>query len=152
MLLYESPRNALLRRSGGPLGARLLNPEAHSSMVHTLTDRFVAGVRLIDPTTRTRNIFDTKAAGLTLRVGTRTKVWYFVHRNGGVASRWLRLGRYPALGLAQARQLVHVERAKLDQPADRPVAALSPEALQQIEHVVTRIVRQELARHGQSTH
>jgi hypothetical protein len=122
-------------------------------MVKTLTDRFVAGVPLAD---RQTNIFDTKAQGLSLRVGARTKVWYFVYRDGN-ASRWLRLGRYPALGLAEARQLVHVERAKLDRPPSPPAhATLSLDSIEQVAHalaaIVIRTLRQELARYGQDAH
>ena len=67
-------------------------------MVKALTDRFVAGVRT--PGT----IFDKKTLGLALRVGTRKKTWCFTYRNGG-PTQWLKLGNYPAVGLAKARIL-----------------------------------------------
>ena len=43
-------------------------------MVTTLTDRFVAGAQ---PAGRFTDIADEKVRGLVLRVGARTKVWYF---------------------------------------------------------------------------
>jgi len=78
-------------------------------MAKTLTDRFVAGVR---PAATLQIIADAKVRGLVLRVGTRSKVWYFTYRNGG-PSQWLKLGAYPTLTLADARDRVAKERAVL---------------------------------------
>jgi integrase len=84
-------------------------------MVKTLTDRLVAGVRpaggpFLD-------VCDKKTLGLTLRVGARTKVWYFAFRNGGPPQR-LRLGEYPAMSLADARKEVGEQRRLLDRGLD----------------------------------
>ena len=87
-------------------------------MVKTLTDRFLAGVR---PGSRPTKIFDAKVRGLTLRVGVRTKTWYFVYRNGGV-SEWLKLGEYPSVGLAEARTLVRDRRHDIDVKGIDPAA------------------------------
>lgn len=80
-------------------------------MVKTLTDRFVAGAHT--PCT----VFDRKAVGLALRVGRRKKTWCFTYRNSG-PTRWLKLGEYPALSLADARQRVNEERAQLGNGVD----------------------------------
>jgi hypothetical protein len=72
------------------------------------TDRTVAGLR---PLLR-QAFFDTKTRGLALRVGARTKTWYFTYRNGG-PPQWLRLGDYPAMKLAEARDRVVKERGRL---------------------------------------
>ena len=86
-------------------------------MIKTLTDRFVAGAR---PSRRITNVFDTKARGLVLRVGSRTKVWYFTYRNGG-ATQWLRLGDYSAITLAEARAQAVNQRKMLDVDGIDPV-------------------------------
>jgi integrase len=83
-------------------------------MTKTLTDRFVAGVR---PAARLQIVLDAKIRGLALRVGARTKVWYFTYRNGG-PSQWLKLGEYPALSLADARKRANDERANLGNGID----------------------------------
>jgi len=85
-------------------------------MTKTLTDRFVAGIR----SASRQNFFDTKARGLVLRVSPRAKTWYFTYRHGG-PTQWLRLGDYPALSLADARQEATAQRALLDNGTD-PVA------------------------------
>jgi integrase len=83
-------------------------------VIQTLTDRFVAGVR---PAGRLTIVTDAKVRGLALRIGSRTKVWYFTYRNNG-PSQWLRLGEYPALSLADARKQVNEQRALLDKGID----------------------------------
>jgi integrase len=83
-------------------------------MVKTLTDRFIAGVR---PTGPFLDVNDKQTRGLTLRVGARSKVWYFTYRNNGPSQR-LRLGEYPALSLADARKQVNEQRALLDKGVD----------------------------------
>jgi integrase len=79
-------------------------------MVKTLTDRFVAGIR---PADRPLKISDAKTRGLVLRVRARTKVWYFRYRKDG-AAEWLKLGEYPAVGLAEARTLALDHRHAID--------------------------------------
>lgn len=85
----------------------------------TLTDRFVAGVR---PTART-TYFDTKRRGLALRVSPSgaTKTWSFVYRNGG-PPRWMTIGSYPALTLAEARNRALEHRKAIDVDGRDPVA------------------------------
>jgi integrase len=83
-------------------------------MIRALTDRFVAGAH---PTGRFVNVFDTKTRGLALRVGARTKVWYFTYRNNG-PSQWLRLGEYPTLSLSDARARAERERGRLADGVD----------------------------------
>jgi integrase len=83
-------------------------------MVTTLTDRFVAGAQ---PAGRFTDIADEKVRGLVLRVGARTKVWYFAYRNKGPVQRF-RLGEYPALKLAGARKQATAQRAQLDNGVD----------------------------------
>lgn len=86
-------------------------------MTKTLTDRFVAGIR-----SGTReNYFDTKARGLVLRVGPRGRTWYFAYRRGG-PTQWLRLGEYPALGLADARTEARGHRHAVDVERKDPAA------------------------------
>jgi integrase len=86
-------------------------------MTKHLTDRFVAGVR----TTTRENYFDTKTRGLVLRVSTRGKVWYFTYRRQG-PTQWLRLGLYPALGLADARTAALDQRHAVDVERKDPAA------------------------------
>src|SRR3954467_15277446 len=75
-----------------------------------LTDRFVAAVR---PPARVV-YFDSKAKGLALRVTPAgVKTWTFVYRAGG-KPRWLTLGNYPALGLADARTQALGKRHAID--------------------------------------
>jgi len=90
------------------------------------TDRFVASTRA--PGT----VFDVKTRGLALRVGTRTKTWCFVYRNGG-APQWFRLGAYPAVSLAEARAQAVGHRHGLevngkDPAAERRAPPPEPEA------------------------
>ncbi len=74
-----------------------------------MNDRAVAGLSSTAQTT----YFDKKTRGLALRVGPRSKTWCFVHRNGG-KPEWLKLGAYPAVGLAEARDLPLDRRHDLD--------------------------------------
>ena len=84
-----------------------------------LTDRFVSGVK---SDTR-RNYFDTKATGLTLRVGpSGARTWYFVYRTKGQPSQWLKLGTYPALSLVSARKGALDRRKALEVDGVDPVA------------------------------
>lgn len=73
-----------------------------------MNDRSVAAKKLQRTT-----YFDTQTQGLALRVGARARTWCFVYRNGG-PSEWVTLGRYPAVSLADARQLVLEHRHALD--------------------------------------
>jgi len=89
-----------------------------------------------------QNLFDTHTHGLVLRLGSRTKTWYFSYRNGG-PSRWLRLGTYPALSLADARKRVNVERAKLDMqqaPTQPAVVGLTAETINSLAQATAAAV------------
>ena len=74
-----------------------------------LTDRFIANL----PKPETRKIFwDTVQAGLGLKVmPTGTKTFIAVYRHGG-RPRWYSLGRYPRIGLKEARQAARVIMAR----------------------------------------
>ena len=85
-------------------------------MVKMLTERFVLGAASDTPT----RYFDKHTRGLVLRTGTRRKTWYFTYRFEG-ADRWLRLGEYPGIALADARKLVNAYRAILDTGHDPAV-------------------------------
>ena len=70
-----------------------------------LTDRLVDSTR---GSGKPQNFFDEKAPGLCLRVsGTGSKSWYYVYRAPGIGragnSKWLGIGTYPAVKLADAR-------------------------------------------------
>jgi integrase len=86
-------------------------------MTKTLTDRFVAGIHCAGRD----NFFDTKTRGLVLRVGARTKTWYFTYRHGG-PPQWLRLGDYPSLSLADARTAALEQRHAIDVKGLDPAA------------------------------
>jgi integrase len=75
----------------------------------TMTDRGVAGLRSTDR----RTYFDKKTAGLALRVGAKTRTWYFTYRNGG-PTEWMRIGLYPAVKLADARDAAESLRRQID--------------------------------------
>lgn len=83
----------------------------------SMNDRAIAALR---PQTR-QTYFDTKTVGLALRIGARTKTWYFVYRNGG-EPEWIGLGTYPAVGLAAARDLALDKRHGLDIDGVDPAA------------------------------
>src|SRR5581483_6583600 len=74
------------------------------------TDRFVASARA----TSRIVYFDTKARGLALRVTPAgAKTWSFVYRAAG-QPKWLTLGTYPAVTLADARTLALDKRYAID--------------------------------------
>src|SRR4051812_7245133 len=83
-------------------------------MAKAFTDRFIAGLKFSG---HTRTVNDSKTRGLALRVGAQGKVWYFRYRNGG-PQQWLKLGEYPAIGLADARGRVNKERATMTDGLD----------------------------------
>lgn len=91
-------------------------------MVKALTDRAVAGARFRGTV---ENVFDSKTRGLVLRVGARRKTWYFTYRNGG-PTQWLKLGEYDGLKLADARDRVAKERARLADGVDPVVEKAKP--------------------------
>jgi len=65
--------------------------------VKALTDRTVAAA--------TSDLPDGKVPGLSLRVGASSKSWTLVYRvRGSRTKRRIKLGRYPAISLARARQ------------------------------------------------
>ena len=85
-----------------------------------LTDRFVAG----KPKAAARTeYFDRKVRGLALRVTPAgAKTWTFVYRTHGTPSQWVRLGTYPAVKLAEARQLALTQRHAVDVEGRDPAA------------------------------
>jgi integrase len=99
-------------------------------MTKLLTDRFVAGARAATRQT----YFDVKTRGLVLRVGPLRKTWLFVYRNGG-PPRWLRLGTYPAMPLAEARAAALAERKLLE--VDRVDPAGKRREQDQVPHALT---------------
>src|SRR6516225_967765 len=83
-----------------------------------LTDRFVASIRRANRTV----YFDSKAKGLALRVSPAgLKTWSFVYRRGG-KPQWLTLGSYPAVTLADARELALDKRHAIDVEKRDPAA------------------------------
>jgi len=84
-----------------------------------LTDRFLAGVK-VDVRT---NYFDTKVAGLCLRVSPAgSKSWWFIYRVNGGGPQWLPLGSYPSLALAAARAAGKTHRKAVDVDKRDPIA------------------------------
>lgn len=82
----------------------------------TLTDRFVAS------DAAPASYFDTTVKGLTLRVtAAGGKLWAFVYRVKGQGPQWLKLGSYPALTLAAARDKAKEYRRVVDDKRD-PIA------------------------------
>ena len=82
-----------------------------------LTDRFVAGVK---QTTGQRDYFDAHVRGLVLRVadsGLKTWCAFYTSPKNGKRTR-ATLGRYPELGLADARGRALEARAHLEQGTD----------------------------------
>lgn len=86
-------------------------------MTKNLNDRFVAGIK---SATR-ENYFDTKTRGLVLRVGPKSKTWFFTYRNGG-PTQWVRLGDYPTRKLADARTLALDQRHAIEVDGKDPAA------------------------------
>ena len=83
-----------------------------------LTDRFISGVR---PARRV-NYFDAKTRGLVLRTTpTGIKSWAFVYRAKG-RPQWMTLGAYPAVTLADARELALSQRHAIDVQKRDPAA------------------------------
>jgi integrase len=67
-----------------------------------LTDKFVASVKPSNEVAQV-DYFDKGYPALALRVGRREKVWTFHHREQGELKR-KKLGRYPEMTLAEARE------------------------------------------------
>jgi integrase len=65
----------------------------------SLTDAAVR--KLKAPETGRTDYFDKAYTGLTLRIGPRSRTWFYMHRLGGKLVRH-RLGGYPAMGVADA--------------------------------------------------
>src|SRR5262245_38445328 len=76
-----------------------------------LTDRFVAGVRPSEGVPQV-DYFDQGHPALALRVGHRDKVWTFHYRDNGRLRR-AKLGRYPEMTLAEAREAWRLARKAL---------------------------------------
>jgi integrase len=88
-----------------------------------LTDRFVASARSASRVV----YFDAKARGLALRVTPAgAKTWSFVYRAAG-HPKWLTLGSYPAVTLADARTLALDKRHAIDVEGRDPVEEVHAE-------------------------
>ena len=90
-----------------------------ATMKQKLTDRLITSIK--PPEAGQDDYFDVPAWGFSLRVGrSGTKTFSLLYRHGGKVKR-LKLGRYPALSLAQARELAQEalqEVAKGNDPQD----------------------------------
>src|SRR5262245_19687671 len=82
-------------------------------MRKALTDRYVASVKPVRNVAQV-DVFDLGYSGLALRVGHRDKVWTFHHRDNGKLRR-MKLGRYPEMTLAEAREAWRLARKALAQ-------------------------------------
>jgi integrase len=83
-----------------------------------LTDRLVASLHPAGRVT----YFDSKTRGLALRVTPNgIKTWAFIYRTGA-KPQWLTLGTYPAVSLADARELALDRRHAIDVQKRDPAA------------------------------
>jgi integrase len=101
--------------------------------------------------------WDTNTPGLCLRVGATTKVWYVRYRFGGTHRR-MKLGAFPRLSLADAREKARDALAAADAGEDpaarraerrdgsRSVATLCAEVLEARRGKVREVTRQEYER------
>ncbi len=76
-----------------------------------LTDKFVASVKAPKDVAQV-DYFDEAYPALALRVGHREKTWTLHRRENGVLKR-LKLGRYPEMSLAEAREKWRLNRQGL---------------------------------------
>ncbi len=82
----------------------------------------VKGIDALKPSQTQTDYFDTSITGFSLRISPNgTKTWNYVYRHDGRLRR-LKLGRYPDLGLAEARKLAEQKRGDLAKNID-PAAA-----------------------------
>jgi integrase len=79
-------------------------------MARKLTDRFIESAPAGDH-------WDSLVVGLMLRVGARSKVWRVGYRIDG-AQKYLNLGRYPAVKLADAREAARKALGKVAERQD----------------------------------
>ena len=80
-------------------------------MKKRLTDKFVASVKAPKDVAQV-DYFDEAYPALALRVGHREKTWTLHRRENGVLKR-LKLGRYPEMSLAEAREKWRLNRQGL---------------------------------------
>ena len=74
-------------------------------MKRILSAQSIRGLR--PPTSGSVEYFDDSTPGLSLRITPKdTRTWSLFYRTNGIQKR-LTLGRYPAMGLADARELAH---------------------------------------------
>jgi hypothetical protein len=92
--------------------------------------------------------FDTSYPGLAFRISYgNTRSWVFVYRYQGKQRRKT-LGKYPALGLAEAREKWREARAKLDKgedPAAEAVAAQGSDGFKDVMERWLALDRQTIA-------
>jgi integrase len=89
-----------------------------------LTDKFVASVKPSNEVAQV-DYFDKGYPALALRVGRREKVWTFHHREQGELKR-KKLGRYPEMTLAEAREAWRMCRKALAEGASITTSASVP--------------------------
>jgi len=94
-------------------------------MKKLLTDRFLLGATTAD------RVFDSHTRGLVIRTGALRKVWYFAYRLDG-RDQSIRLGEYPALSLAGAREEAYELRRLLDKGLDPIVERARRAALERV--------------------
>src|SRR6266853_3621754 len=102
-----------------------------------LTDKFC-------PSAKTADYFDTIVRGLCFRVTAGgSRAWFFIY--GPAAKRtWLKLGAYPELGLAAARQKARDARGAVGEGKD-PIAEKRARAAGE---TVRDLVENYIARHA----
>jgi integrase len=109
-----------------------------------LTDRFCQGAKV--KTGRKADHFDTTVRGLCFRVTAGgARAFFLVYTKPGDGKRaWLRIGAYPELGLAAARQKARDARAAIgegtDPIAEKKAAAAGQAVRDMVENYITRHV------------
>ena len=117
---------------------------------HALTDIMVQ--RLKPDEARQFELWDAKLPGFGVRVSSKgTKSFVLVYRHGGRARR-MTIGRYPMLGLADARKLAQTALSKIGQGVD-PVAEKEAAKVRNdnlFPAVVDEFVRVHCSRHNRA--
>jgi integrase len=108
-----------------------------------LTDRLCQSFR--SPETGQVDNFDTIVRGLCLRVSAATKSWYLIYTKPADGKRArLKLGAYPEMSLAKARQKARDTRASIGEGID-PIEVKRAHAA---SHTVSDLVENYITRHA----
>ncbi len=109
-----------------------------------LTDRFCQAAKVA--TGRKTDYFDTTVKGLCLRTSAGgAKAFFLVYTKPGTTKRaWLKLGRYPELKLADARQKARDGRGEIGEGADLIADKKAQAASQSVKDLVDNYI----ARHA----